>query len=296
MAFKFIVPVRLTFAALALCGIGAQMSSATTLADSKGTTAPCVGIGPLVSKCIQVAQDAGMIRSEDMGQTGITFSTNGDQDGRIEKVDPASPAAQAGLGVGDAILEINGKPVKSTPGMLAVQQSFGERGQSVRIKVRRNGAELEVTLVRDAQNAPPGPDPKSHLIYMRPVINWKGEFIPCMGAGPAGPAAIEFCHSRFRKDGYIKASELGSTGFEVDRADLHVAKITVVTPGSAAEKAGLLPGDEILQIDGKPLAESLGEVLPEKFFGKAGDRFQLTVKSGDQTKQMVLVLAPKARS
>jgi C-terminal processing protease CtpA/Prc len=295
MIYRLDFRPRIVFTLLALCGIALQVSRATNLADSKGTTAPCVGIGPLVGKCIQIAQEAGMIRSEDLGQTGITFSTNGDQDGRIEKVDPASAAAQAGLGVGDAIIEINGKPVKSTPGMLAMQQSFGERGQSVRIKVRRNGAEVEVTLVRDAQNAPPGPDPKSHLIYVRPMVNWKGEFIPCMGAGPAGPAAIEYCHSHFKKDGYIKASDYGSTGFEVDRADLNVAKITMVTPGSAAEKAGLLSGDEILQIDGKPLAESLGEVLPEKFFGKAGDRFQLTVKSGDQTKQVVLVLAAKAR-
>jgi len=294
MVFRFIA--RLIFATLVLCGIGLQAGSATTLADSKGTTAPCVGIGPLVSKCIQIAQEAGMIRSEDLGLTGITFSTSGDQDGRIEKVDPASAAAQAGLGVGDTILEINGKPVKSTPGMLAVQQSFGERGESVRIKVRRNGAELEVALVRDPQNAPPGPDPKSHLIYMRPMINWKGEFIPCMGAGPAGPAAIEYCHSRFKKDGYIKASEFGSTGFEVDRNDPNAARITSVSPDSAAQKAGLLPGDEIIQIDGKPLTESLGEVMPEKFFGKAGDRFQLTVKSGEQTKQVVLILAPKVRS
>jgi len=122
--------------------------------------------------------------------------------------------------------------------MLAMEQSFGERGQSVRIKVKRNGADLEVTLVRDAQNAPPGPDPKSHLIYSRPVINWKGEFIPCMGAGPAGIAAIEFCQSRFKKDGYIKASEFGSTGFDVDRKNPDAAKIASITPGSAAEKAG----------------------------------------------------------
>ena len=281
---------------LAFYGLGTQQGYATNLADSKGTTAPCVGIGPLVSKCIQVAQDAGMIRTEDLGQTGLTFSKTGDQDGRIEKVDPNSSAAQAGLSAGDLILEINGKPAKSTPGMLAMEQSFGERGQSVRIKVKRNGADLEVTLVRDAQNAPPGPDPKSHLIYSRPVINWKGEFIPCMGAGPAGIAAIEFCQSRFKKDGYIKASEFGSTGFDVDRKNPDAAKIASITPGSAAEKAGLQTGDEIVEIDGKPLAESLGEVLPERFFGKAGDRFELTVKSGEQTKQIVLVLGAKTRS
>jgi C-terminal processing protease CtpA/Prc len=281
---------------LAFYGLGTQQGHATNLADSKGTTAPCVGIGPLVSKCIQVAQDAGMIRTEDLGQTGLTFSKTGDQDGRIERVDSNSSAAQAGLSVGDLILEINGKPAKSTPGMLAMEQSFGERGQSVRIKVKRNGADLEVTLVRDAQNAPPGPDPKSHLIYSRPVINWKGEFIPCMGAGPPGIAAIEFCQSRFKKDGYIKASEFGSTGFDVDRKNPDAAKIASITPGSAAEKAGLQTGDEIVEIDGKPLAESLGEVLPERFFGKAGDRFELTVKSGEQTKQIVLVLGAKTRS
>jgi hypothetical protein len=39
-----------------LCGTGCLLAGASTLADAKGTTAPCVGIGPLVSKCVQVAQ------------------------------------------------------------------------------------------------------------------------------------------------------------------------------------------------------------------------------------------------
>jgi C-terminal processing protease CtpA/Prc len=127
------------------------------------------------------------------------------------------------------------------------------------------------------------------------MVNWKGQFIPCMGAGPAGFAAIDYCHKIFAKDGYVKADELGSTGLEMDLDRADAAIIASVKPGSTAEKAGLLAGDEIAQVNETPLGESVGGILPELLFGKAGDSFSLTVENAGSTRTVKLTLGRKLK-
>jgi membrane-associated protease RseP (regulator of RpoE activity) len=272
-----------------------QSGRCTSLADAKGSKAPCIGIGPLVGKCIKIAEDAGLIKENELGTTGLTFAISGKDDGRITQILPGSAGAQAGLQVGDLIVAINGKPTRPTPGMIAVERMFGVRGEGIDIKVRRDGKEINFNVVRDPQAAPPGPQSGTILIYVHPMINWKGQFIPCMGAGPAGFAAIEVCYKTFGKDGYVKVGELGTTGlqFDLDRAD--AAVITSATPGSASEKAGIRTGDEIMQLNQTPLGESVGGILPELFFGRAGDSFTLTVESGGSTRTTKLTLAKKPK-
>jgi C-terminal processing protease CtpA/Prc len=197
--------------------------------------------------------------------------------------------------VGDLILAINGKPTKPTPGMIAAERTFGVQGEGVQIKVRRSGRELEFNVVRDPEKAPTGPQSGTILISVKPMINWKGQFIPCMGAGPAGFAAIDICYKTFGKDGYVKLGELGTTGlqFDLDRADAAVIKS--VNPGSTSEKAGMRAGDEILEVNELPLGESVGGILPELLFGRAGDSFTLTVENGGRTRTVKLTLGRKPK-
>ena len=54
-----------------------------------------------------MAEQSGLIQTKNLGFTGITFGTSGDTDGVIVKIEPGSPAAQAGLQVGDAITSSN---------------------------------------------------------------------------------------------------------------------------------------------------------------------------------------------
>jgi S1-C subfamily serine protease len=127
------------------------------------------------------------------------------------------------------------------------------------------------------------------------MINWKGQFIPCMGAGPAGFAAIDICYKTFGKDGYVKVGELGTAGLNLDLDRADAAIITSVNPGSASDKAGIRAGDEIVQVNQTPLGESVGGILPELLFGRAGDSFTLTVESGGSTRTVKLTLARKPK-
>jgi len=272
-----------------------QFGHCTALSDSKGTTGSCIGIGPIVNKCVQMMEASGLIKVSDVGTTGLSFAISGKDDGRITQVVPGGAGAQAGLQPGDLIVAINGKPAKPTPGMIATERTFGVDGEAVDIKVRRNGKELDFNVVRDPGKAPAGPQSGTILISVRPMINWKGQFIPCMGAGPAGFAAIDVCYKTFAKDGYVKVGDLGSTGlqFDLDRTD--AAVVASVNPGSASARAGMQVGDEVLQVNQLPLGESVGGILPELLFGRAGDSFTLTVESDGGTRTVKLTLGKKSK-
>jgi S1-C subfamily serine protease len=127
------------------------------------------------------------------------------------------------------------------------------------------------------------------------MINWQNQFAPCIGIGPAAPVAISFCYGHFKPYGFIKAEELGSTGFEIDLANASKAPITAVAPDSPAAKAGVQPGDEIVAVGGQPLTASRGEEASELLFGKSGDRLQVKVQRGEANPTLELVLASKGK-
>jgi C-terminal processing protease CtpA/Prc len=236
---------------------------------------------------------AGFLTTDELGYSGLTIGTTGQDDGVITAVEPNSAAAHAGLAVGDAIVEVDDKPVKPTPGAMAAQAVFGPRGQTLHLTVRRAGANHDVSLKRSAQTAPQGPQSPSKLIHLSPVIDWRGEFVPCMGAGLAGGLAIDHCQNVFKPYGFIKLGDFGTTGFEIDLARKTGAVITTVDPGSAAAQAGIAPGDEIVAVEGHPLTPHLGEQASELIFGKVGAQFHVTVLRAKIKKTVVLTLVAK---
>ncbi len=272
----------------------------TSLIDSQGATAPCVGIGPvggpLAKKCVKMFEQAGFIQVDEVGITGLTLGTSGKEDGIIVRIDPGSPAAQTGLAVGDSITAVENKPVKPTPGMIAAKRTFGQRGEELHMKLRRSGSDINVHLVRAPQTAPPGPKSPSMFVSVKPLIDWRSQFIPCIGAGPAGYAALAYCDKHFKPFGFIKVGEMGSTGFQLDPDRADKAIITTVDPGSPAANADIRPGDEIVTVEGQPLTASVGEAATESLFGKAGDKFHITAHSSHIDKTVVLTLAAKSAS
>jgi S1-C subfamily serine protease len=298
------IPTRifLSFLAAALLVCAASQATAqivTELVNPQGATAPCTGIGPIaapvVKKCITLFEQAGFIVNNQLGYSGLTMSTKGATDGAITAVDPHSPAAAAGFKVGDSITAINGKPVAPTPGMIADKGVFGQRGGTVHLTLKRAGSQVDVSLVRAAQNAPAGPTTSGFMISVKDMINWQNQFAPCIGAGPAAPAALEFCFKHFAPYGFIKAADLGTTGFQFDQANNSKALVTTVDSGSPAAKAGVQPGDEIVAIEGQPLTASKGEAANEMLFGKVGDQFKITVHRGQSVSAIDLVLAAKPK-
>lgn len=287
-----ILPAILLLAALLQIGPGS--AAAESVVDSKGTSAACVSlILPLGKKCVSLFERAGLIPEKDLGYSGITFTLTGPDDGAIASIEGGSPAEAAGLRVGDRIQTVNGRPAAHSIPEIAEMITFGRRGETVKLRVMRGDTPLDVELVRDAQEAPPGPDPDSSLLYVKPMINWKGEFLPCAGAGPAGMAAIEYCWNHFKKDGYIKATELGTTGLSFDMTRPDGAWIKTVEAGSAAEEAGLRAGDRLVQVDGSDLKESVGEAIQESLFERKGARLTITLLRNSAPETVELTLGKK---
>jgi hypothetical protein len=271
----------------------------TELVNPQGATAPCIGIGPVggpaAKKCATLFEEAGFIVNNQVGYSGLTVGTAGSSDGTVTKIDAQSPAASAGFQVGDRITAVNGKAAELTPGMMAAKSVFGVRGETLNLTLKRAGSPVNVSLVRGAQTAPKGPTASGFMTEVKLMINWENHFAPCIGIGPAAPVAISYCYGHFKPFGFIKAEELGSTGFEIDLADANKAPITAVTPDSPATKAGVQPGDEILAVGGQPLTASRGEAASELLFGKSGDRLQVKVERGEANLTLELVLASKGK-
>jgi hypothetical protein len=92
----------------------------------------------------QVGQTDLMAR--DLERPALGIRVGRDPEGRIliSDVRPASPAALAGLQVGDEILSINGAPIRSTDQVVNLVQS-SRRGETVSLQVRRDGQTLTAT-------------------------------------------------------------------------------------------------------------------------------------------------------
>ncbi len=271
----------------------------TELVNQQGATAPCIGIGPIggpaAKKCAKLFEQAGFIVSGQVGYSGLTISTTGNNDGAITAVDPQSPGASAGFRVGDMITAVGGKPVAPTPGTIAAKAVFGQRGNTLNLTLKRGGSAVSVSLVRAPQTAPAGPTTTGFMTEVKEMINWQNQFAPCIGIGPAAAAAIQYCYSHFKPFGFIRADQLGSTGFQIDLANDSKALITSVEPDSPAAKAGAGAGDEIVAVEGQPLTASRGEAATEMLFGKTGDRLEVTIQNGQASSTIALVLAAKAK-
>jgi len=87
---------------------------------------------------------------------GVTVVERGGLGVRVVRVQPQSPAAQAGIRPGDTILEVDGRSVQSPPQLVAVIQE-SEAGESAELSVIRSGREYQipVRLATREQALPP---------------------------------------------------------------------------------------------------------------------------------------------
>ncbi len=116
-----------------------------------------------------------------------------------------------------------------------------------------------------------------------------------MGAGPLASAALEMCNGCFKPHGHIKTRDFSLTGLQLDLAREDSAIVSAAEPDSAAGKPGILPGDEIVQVEGQPLTASVGEKVAERIFGKIGDQFHVTVRREQTDKTVLLQLTAKTK-
>jgi carboxyl-terminal processing protease len=82
-------------------------------------------------------------------------------------------------------------------------------------------------------------------------------------------------------------AQAGSVGAVLGRDnDSHAVYVRDVPPGLAAEKAGLLPGDEILMIDGIYVRDLSSKELRARLRGDVGSTVELTVVRGNEVRQL----------
>jgi len=167
----------------------------------------------------------------------------------ITSVTEGSPAAQAGIQVEDVVVEYDGVPIKG-------EIDFRDRvartppGTTVTVKVVRDGREIALRVKVGAM-----PDPEQQT----------GQRQQPRESGRKLGISIESL-----------TPELAER-YRLPRANRGVV-ITEVVPGSAADDAGLQPGDVILQIDGQRI-DNIDEVHRIVSERKSGDTMVFIVRT-----------------
>jgi len=162
----------------------------------------------------------------------------------VTKVEENSPAAKAGLQTGDVIVEFAGEHVRSVAELSRLVRETPP-GRSVEIRVRRNGETKTLNATIEARQGPFEPLMGDLNGNMR---SWPQVRIPDFNfdfgpfGGPRLGVSVEELTPQLAQ--YFGVSS--GTGVLVRE----------VSPGSAAEKAGIKAGDCIVRIGSTPIASA----------------------------------------
>jgi Do/DeqQ family serine protease len=159
----------------------------------------------------------------------------------VSQIDARGPSARAGLALGDVITSVDGRPVTSSNDV--VQTVTGHRpNDAITLAVLRNGQARALRVV--AGTRPDADNPRAPRD--------RGTAAPRMeGSRNLGLEVAPIPVQRARQLG-------------VDRGVM----VTVVEPGGAGDRAGLRPGDVIMQADQQPVGNS-GDLLTATQDGRA---------------------------
>jgi serine protease Do len=215
--------------------------------------------GPLENEVITVAGGNASwlgVQTKDLTSNQARDLKLGDEYGAlVDKVEPDSPAAKAGLQKGDVITEFAGERVRSVAELTRLVRET-PTGRSVEIRVRRNGAMQTLNATLEAR---------------------KNGFGPLLGEGHSGRIEVwpnvkipdfNFGYSIFGGPRLgVSVEELTpQLGNYFGVKDGKGVLITEVSAGSAAEKAGLKAGDCIVRVDSTSIesADDLHRALSSK--------------------------------
>ncbi|HTP51055.1 MAG TPA: Do family serine endopeptidase [Anaeromyxobacteraceae bacterium] len=200
---------------------------------------------------------------------GLPQSTKG---ALVEQVMPKTPAAKAGVKVGDVVVAVNGKPVEA-PGQLTRTVASVAPGGKVTLTVLRDSKKQDLSITV-AQR----PDEES-LARGEPAEEGEGGAVaPAESKGPRLGLRLQAITPEIAQE--LKLD--GNGGVLV--AD--------VTPDGPAASAGVQRGDVILEVN-RHAVSSPGQVAPLVAKAKPGDVVLLRVRRGPNA-SFVPVRLPEA--
>jgi len=171
----------------------------------------------------------------------------------VTQVEPNSPAAKAGLKVGDVITELNGKPV-SDAGELQVEVGQKQPGTTVHLKALRDGNAVEAPVTLQALNKGDRDNETASAEHGKP--RWG------IGLADLTPELRQ----------QLQAD-----------SDVHGAVIEQVTPGSPADNAGLQRGEVITEVNRHPVQSAADVQKALSSIPKDGDALVLVWSNAGST-------------
>jgi serine protease Do len=215
--------------------------------------------GPLENEVITVSGGNASwlgVQTKDLTPDQARDLKLGDEYGAfVEKVEPDSPAANAGLQKGDVIVEFAGERVRSVAELTRLVRETPV-GRPVEVRIRRNGARQALNATLEAR---------------------KNSFEPLLGEGRNG--GIEVWPKVNVPDLNLNFGFFGGPRLGVSVAELTPqlagyfgvkdgkgVLVTEVSAGGAAEKAGLKAGDCIIRVASTAIesAEDIHRALSNK--------------------------------
>ena len=171
----------------------------------------------------------------------------------VTQVTPDSPAAKAGLKVGDVITQIDGRPVNDA-GELQVEVGQKAPGTAIKLGIQRDGKDMSVPVTLEAMDKSDRDNQNASSEHGKP--RWG------LGLSDVTPDARE----------QLQAP-----------SNVHGALVQQVQPGSPADNAGLQRGDVIMEVDRKPVQNAADATQALRSVGQGQDALLLVWSNGGNT-------------
>src|ERR1700733_10974519 len=152
------------------------------------------------------------------------FDVHNNEGAVVSQVEDGSPAAKAGLKIGDVITELNAQKV-SDASQLQIEVGQKQPGSSIKLEVLRDGKTVSVPVTLEEMGS------RDHE-GKEAASNGHGKARWGLGLADITPELRE---------------QLQASG------DVHGAVIEQVEPGSAADNAGMQSGDVIVEVNRHPV-------------------------------------------
>ncbi len=254
----------------ALVNMRGELVGVNTAIATGGMTRANAGIGfaiptsivmPIMDSLImngRVARGFLGISMQDLDDPAVAESlgAKGRQGVIVADIVPDSPADAAGLEPGDVVLAIDGEKVDSI-GRMRTEVALRPAGKKVSLDILRGGKERTVAVKL-------GEQPKSFFANMESLSP---------SAKPAEPEAL---------DGLVvmPLDDRARSSFNIEDDVVGGVVVAKVVPGTSAQRAGLRPGDVVIELNRKPV-QSVKDF--EKRWSASGSSAMLRVKRGQGT-------------